>query len=537
MIKNPVNRRPRKLFAENLEKRMLMAVGIWEGEIAVEVTTSHPLAKIRFSPGGEMRIHFTDVDRQNGTIANAFIPGTVDDIDPGVLQPCTTGLASVARTGVVEGGRFVGDDEVITSEYGYVGTFDGEFGPNITVIRGNWTGQYGYEACDYFDPESGEYLEQIDPETEDTLIEYGSSSGTWTAHGDLVGDVVAESISVTTDEVTAVINVNDSDLLVPVDVVAYWVDRNEQIVSEIRRWQVQSAGEYREVFERPGRANGAVAILVVADGPDVHRETSESNNRMMSDNLSTGSTSRPDLRGVFPDARRFLSGPSGETTHVEWVIENGGNATSGNAIHRVYWSVDAEIDASDILMDTFEANLIPPFSESVYSDGKIDVPPGTPFGTYFALLEVDANSTVEESDETNNVRAVPFTVSDVSPWMNPVDRFDVNGDDETTARDALAVLNALGVGRFIDPSTGRLVFRVTPAFSYDVNGDFKGTPLDALQVINRLAQLAESESVAEGHLDVAASVAIDQIYALNERDEWWEDDLPLQFDVFPNTLI
>jgi hypothetical protein len=78
-------------------------------------------------------------------------------------------------------------------------------------------------------------------------------------------------------------------------------------------------------------------------------------------------------------------------------------------------------------------------------------------------------------------------------WTNPVNPFDVNQDQNTTANDALAIVNELArrrfssaSGVFVDPVT---IIDLSLVRFYDVSRDGKVTALDALQVINRLARI------------------------------------------------
>lgn len=64
-------------------------------------------------------------------------------------------------------------------------------------------------------------------------------------------------------------------------------------------------------------------------------------------------------------------------------------------------------------------------------------------------------------------------------WTNPDNKFDVNKDGRTTARDALIIINALNRGEEVDPSK-------EPTYFYDVNGDGILSATDAAQVINEL---------------------------------------------------
>ncbi len=90
-----------------------------------------------------------------------------------------------------------------------------------------------------------------------------------------------------------------------------------------------------------------------------------------------------------------------------------------------------------------------------------------------------------------------------SPWTNPKDPFDVNGNATLEPLDALVVINDIarnGSRVLRDPgSVGSYV---------DTNDDGAVTPLDALQVINELARRIRSQPpAAEGFFDEAALAA------------------------------
>ena len=96
----------------------------------------------------------------------------------------------------------------------------------------------------------------------------------------------------------------------------------------------------------------------------------------------------------------------------------------------------------------------------------------------------------------NRIRFTPLTVDVVASWHRELDPTDVNGDGETTPRDALAVINLLAIVR--DQSAvfqiDRSLFDVEARF--DVIPDGIISPRDALVVINFLAvQIGQSEGV------------------------------------------
>ena len=85
------------------------------------------------------------------------------------------------------------------------------------------------------------------------------------------------------------------------------------------------------------------------------------------------------------------------------------------------------------------------------------------------------------------------TVQFLPTYINPLDRFDVDGNGAVTALDALLVINALGRGGGtidlpnLELSTGD-GSTLRSDFFYNVSGDTSISALDALQVINELGR-------------------------------------------------
>ena len=77
----------------------------------------------------------------------------------------------------------------------------------------------------------------------------------------------------------------------------------------------------------------------------------------------------------------------------------------------------------------------------------------------------------------------------ISPWQNPVNKFDVNFSGAVTPLDALIVINELLLGFGGPLATSGIApppYTAGNGFYVNVNGDGKLSPLNALQVINFL---------------------------------------------------
>ncbi len=97
----------------------------------------------------------------------------------------------------------------------------------------------------------------------------------------------------------------------------------------------------------------------------------------------------------------------------------------------------------------------------------------------------------------NSTGTTTFTITvaaaGTSPWQNPVNSLDVNGDGSVSAIDALVDINALNQNLF---PGGVLPLPATAPPYYDVNGDGLLTPLDVLTIINYLNSHSTVTAVA-----------------------------------------
>lgn len=98
-------------------------------------------------------------------------------------------------------------------------------------------------------------------------------------------------------------------------------------------------------------------------------------------------------------------------------------------------------------------------------------------------------------------------------WHNDLLAHDVNNDDQITPRDALAVINWIGITSASGhPPSG------TPVYYPDVNGDGNVSPRDALQVINFLATAANSQNLEAEAIDAQLPDAIAFLTQANDDD-------------------
>ncbi|MEM6468578.1 MAG: dockerin type I domain-containing protein [Planctomycetota bacterium] len=112
-----------------------------------------------------------------------------------------------------------------------------------------------------------------------------------------------------------------------------------------------------------------------------------------------------------------------------------------------------------------------------------------------------------------------------SPWTNPLDPFDVNGDGRVTPRDALVVVNriAQGTNKSGAVDTGAPPILTANSFHADVNGDGSISAIDALQVINSLARRRGSPSAELTILSNSSSV-VDLVFQQDFSRSVWNLD-------------
>jgi hypothetical protein len=100
----------------------------------------------------------------------------------------------------------------------------------------------------------------------------------------------------------------------------------------------------------------------------------------------------------------------------------------------------------------------------------------------------------------------------LSPWTNPTTRFDVNLDGRVTARDALTIINRIGLGgsNLLESN------EPLPAINfYDTTDDLMVTALDALRVINALNRVPV-ESEAHGQ---APTQSLEYLFPSDDDDD------------------
>ena len=172
--------------------------------------------------------------------------------------------------------------------------------------------------------------------------------------------------------------------------------------------------------------DGVYYILVVADVDGVIPETVEDNN-VAAIKIGVGNVSLPtDGPDLFPEQVTLSSDiwSPGEVLTATTVIKNrGGNA--GEAKIRYYLSRDHVVDEFDIQLSYNKINEIGAGGSETKT--AILTPHGsTNGGAWFLLFVVDADNQLAETNETNNIKIMPFTVALDNPGADGPDLMPVD---------------------------------------------------------------------------------------------------------------
>ncbi|MBO2012402.1 CARDB domain-containing protein [Hymenobacter negativus] len=169
----------------------------------------------------------------------------------------------------------------------------------------------------------------------------------------------------------------------------------------------QSSSRYANLTVPVGTAAGNYYVLFVADYQNQVSESNENNN-VATVNLTV---TPPSIDLTIQQATVTPQNIApGTPLSMSCYIDNQGNAMANSSSVGFYFSTDATLDAADqLLTSQYGAALYPNYTQSRY--GTAAVPTGTAPGTYYILFVADYQNQVGETNETNNVSAVSFTVS------------------------------------------------------------------------------------------------------------------------------
>ncbi len=159
----------------------------------------------------------------------------------------------------------------------------------------------------------------------------------------------------------------------------------------------------------PGVPAGPYYLLFVADAQNNVSESDETNNVRAVPIILTV----PDVDLVVTAADAPVTAKAGATVDLSWTVENQGHdAASSSWFDYVYLSTDDQLDFSDTYVtDSYVSNATPLAPGAGYSRDEAITLPSVPAGRYYLLFVANGDSGQTETDGTNNVRAIPITLT------------------------------------------------------------------------------------------------------------------------------
>jgi subtilase family serine protease len=153
----------------------------------------------------------------------------------------------------------------------------------------------------------------------------------------------------------------------------------------------------------PGTATGTWYLIARADADGVVAETNELNDTALRV-LQVG----PDLV-VATWSIPATATAGGQITVADTTANQGGGA-AGPSTTRFYLSTNALLDPGDVPLGSRQVPSLAPAATSAGST-SVTIPAGTPAGRYFVLIAADADGTVAETQEGNNLGLGPIQVA------------------------------------------------------------------------------------------------------------------------------
>ncbi len=200
----------------------------------------------------------------------------------------------------------------------------------------------------------------------------------------------------------------------------YLDDEDRSIYSQPRDNQdsLESSDSYttEASFSIPNTELGARFLLFVTDDDGNQSETDETDNvRAVPIEITV-----PDL--VVSNATAPSNATLGETIPLSWTVTNSGKVTAlNNWYDRVYISSDTTFDNSDTqLINEYIDAQTPLSADGNYTINKNVVIPSSAPGNYYLLFVTDQNNSQNETNETNNVKAVAINLSNPQISANNV---------------------------------------------------------------------------------------------------------------------
>ena len=198
----------------------------------------------------------------------------------------------------------------------------------------------------------------------------------------------------------------------------------------------------------------------------------------------------------------------------------------GTADFTIEWSGD-DADGSDVASyDIYVSENGGPLQMLLAGTTEMSHPFTGVSGTTYGFASV-------ARDNVDNRGPMPTVVDTetlviIGAWVNPQNRFDVNGISGVTALDALIIINQLARQAVFDPDTGNLTPLPPDGYAppyYDVTQDGRISALDALQVINELLRQSANRFVSTGEEQILPPSSATGLTSAPSRETLWAESV------------
>lgn len=189
----------------------------------------------------------------------------------------------------------------------------------------------------------------------------------------------------------------------------------------------------------PGTPAGAGFLVARVDDDTTVSESDEGNNTR-STPFTVAAPTTGDLADLtIPAAGGVPSVPAGSTVSVSYTLLNDGTGEASSSTTKAWLSADAAWDPSDALLCQDAVPALAATTAAARALSGCAIPAATAAGAWQILLQADADATVPESDEGNNVRPVSLTVRAPGGGGPDTDGADTDAADTHTPSDSDAV--------------------------------------------------------------------------------------------------
>ena len=155
---------------------------------------------------------------------------------------------------------------------------------------------------------------------------------------------------------------------------------------------------------------GSYHLLVEADALGTVTESNDVNNVTAIPLTVTASTKDLVIVGLAASNGSVVAGGS---LTVSYSVKNQGSATvTETYTDRLYLSANSTFDAGDLLLGASHGHTSDLAANALHAHSQtVTIPPTVAPGPYHLLVQADALGTVAESNDVNNVTAIPLTVT------------------------------------------------------------------------------------------------------------------------------